>query len=727
MAEEKFSEFISVSDPSSAQLVGYINNAGTLVNVQIAFNDLAVNFPKASTTIYGTTTYATNQDILTNSNSKSVTPQLLTGYTQPYTSDEKAKLASLPVSSNILNDNQTINGVYTFAQSPILSTLGASQVVLTDPSKALTSVAIQTGFNLPIGSGSGTIAAGNDSRIPSQAEKDALNNAIGIPSSTNPFILADNPVFVSIATFSNDPTLGGGTPSTTISPTQSAVKTYVSNVISTLQSPGAIVYFSNAAPTISARSGDVYFYQPDPVDGIAQDITVYQYNGTSWNQQVLIRQNISGTVGGDLSGTLPNVEVTGILGKSIPVLVPNGYLQVNSAGTGLQWVTISSNSGLFGIANGSGVYTYYSTPAAAYTAASAGQCVEWFTDYSDATGFTLKDSVNTDGHGHTYTVSASGIVSSIIDNGSAVNCQILNLAIKRTGGTFSISNSACLQVTSTTSRIKCSGVYLNNSFGVGLITSGEVDGLIIEAFNHGIYSPVVTGKCINSTSISTNAGYGIYMGAGSIYNCYGESKSLGFYGVLLNSNNAYAESCIGQSASDFGFYNSSGTAIGCIGRSSASEGYRADGSSINISCTGYSTASIGYHHVGNTGAASQRCTGYSTVNYGFANTSAGKIYDCTGIATSSAAFLIEGVVIHCNAISLFNNSAGHAFVINGSSATSLFQSYGEVSNTGANALNGTATVKYGQNTWGGNPTTAVVGTITQGEANTVDSQGNIKI
>ncbi len=99
--------------------------------------------------------------------------------------------------------------------------------------------------------------------------------------------------------------------------------------------------------------------------------------------------------------------------------------------------SVIPSGGPFGIANTSGSYTYYTTFSASMAAATSGQTVEMFADIIETTNISiaLKDGVNINGNGHTYTLNQAGTANCIQDGGIAVNCSISNITFKRLGGT----------------------------------------------------------------------------------------------------------------------------------------------------------------------------------------------------------------------------------------------------------------------------------------------------
>ena len=86
--------------------------------------------------------------------------------------------------------------------------------------------------------------------------------------------------------------------------------------------------------------------------------------------------------------------------------------------TGLKWDNVEVEVGRFGISNSDGEYTYYDTLQLAINAASSGQTVEIFADYTESTDttVTLKDGVIINGNGHSYTMNfASSTHALIVD------------------------------------------------------------------------------------------------------------------------------------------------------------------------------------------------------------------------------------------------------------------------------------------------------------------------
>lgn len=409
-------------------------------------------------------------------------------------------------------------------------------------------------------------------------------------------------------------------------------------------------------------------------------------------------------------------------------------------------------SGIWGIANTSGVYTYYTTFTLAMAAATAGQTIELFADVTETGAVTvnLKNGVNINLNGHIYILNNSGTANAIQDNGAAVSCIIANGIIKRIGGTASTTNTLCMYVTGA-SNISCYNLRLIQDLTSGYKTALSMNNA--SATVTGVYciggNPTVSitnGTLLDSNVISLNGG-GI-TNSGIIKNCFG--KGLNVHGI---SNYGTAYNCVGQDDYVLGFDNY-GYAFNCVGRSTGAIGYRGGG--INYNCSGYSNGGVGYFVNG--GTQNYKCFGYSTASNGIAMIN-GVIDGCTAISTVAAAISTSNsgatisAIKNCHAISYasvaisianttpnnivyktlaesyWNNAAGHSINVSSSGANAeIIQCILRTVNASANAItsSGAKTVNYGQNVYKG-MTTPINANVTQGITNTQDNQGNILI
>jgi hypothetical protein len=410
-------------------------------------------------------------------------------------------------------------------------------------------------------------------------------------------------------------------------------------------------------------------------------------------------------------------------------------------------------SGPFGIANTSGVYTYYSTFSASMAAATSGQTVEMFADVTETTNISiaLKDGVNINGNGHTYTLNQAGTSNCIQDGGVAVNCSISNITFKRLGGTPSSTNTLCMYITGA-SRIKAySTILIGGATNMRCLTinnaSAEVYGVYAEGYNP--VATITNGIVYNSEFRSINGGGMTVEANGTAIKCvaYG-------YGADGLSSSGKIIDCVGYGALNNGISVSAGLVQNCTGYGGGGAGISMNGSAIvAINCTGYSVAGAGIFTSSPTSfdlkgystagagisiinGAVFDSLGYSTSTNGILATNAGanitELRSCKAISTTAIAINMNNPTSGCKiynteAYSKWNNAVGHGIVVAGANAE-IVQCTIEVTNASANCISGSSalTTKYANNAFKGS-TIAVNANITQGIVNTHDNQGNILV
>lgn len=427
-----------------------------------------------------------------------------------------------------------------------------------------------------------------------------------------------------------------------------------------------------------------------------------------------------------------------------------------------------SASGVFGIANTSGVYTFYATLTLAMAAATSGQTIEMFADVTEtgAVSVILKNGVNINGNGHTYTLSNAGTSSCLIDNGVGVTASILNLSLRRIGATAAASNSTtCLLITGLSSIVLSGRQYGSNAYSVIINNSAAKVSGVNASSDTGANASITVynsaGQLSNSyaENLGNNAGMHAIsnINGGFILNCIGVTTSLG-YGI---SNTGVAQNCTGKSSGGgIGFYNAT-QAFNCSGYSSGGVGFYAYINTTNQNCSGWSSANTGFQVNGSVGAKIMNCSGFSTASYGIyayngfiSNSSAwstvnyglyqsnagdgyGSVDNCIITADASAALFsnmnLNTNISNCTILSRYNNASGHAIVLGtnifgGAPSVDILNNTLIVSNASANCLyTATAyTFKYVSNVFK-NSNTPVNANITQGVVNTEDNQGNILI
>lgn len=411
------------------------------------------------------------------------------------------------------------------------------------------------------------------------------------------------------------------------------------------------------------------------------------------------------------------------------------------ASSGLWEPTTLSNNGVCGIANSSGVYTFYSTLAAAITAATSGQTIELFADVTEtgAVQLNLKNGVNINFNGHTYTLNNAGTSNAFSDNNAAVSCKLMNGLVVRSGGTSSETDSQPLYVDNTSSIIECYGMKFSSTFSYGCINEGtvyggEFSGLIGFYCRSGVaYNIVGRGttsrgirnlaKCIKCTGISTGSD-GIYS-SGTLVDCYGFSS--GAYGGYFEGGSVFNSSFHSSFGFGVGVISGATNFENCTFFSSAGAGFYAQAAVYLLNCTGYSTSSHGLW-VFNAESYIENCVGFSSVNNGIRSGSLVTLKNCSAQSLGAAAIHTQGKVYKSTAFSNWNNASGHAITGDTTSFSEIFGCYLETLNASANCLyyGSAINVKFAQNIYKGS-TTPINANITQTQTNTPDSFGNIKI
>ena len=401
-------------------------------------------------------------------------------------------------------------------------------------------------------------------------------------------------------------------------------------------------------------------------------------------------------------------------------------------------ITVGSSSGRFGIADSNGVYTYYSTFTLAMTAATAGQTIEMFADVVEtgAVEITLKNGVNINGNGHTYTLNNSGNSNALkTANSVSIECSILNLNVIRTGSTGTQSvNNALFIGTSTSGNIYLNGSrFINNGSGSGIGIGASSTISIYNAIANAntsfgsIYFESSSGaRAYNSIGISsTGAGINCYIG-GDLYNCTGISSSgIGIDGAGATiAGNQY--NCIGISTTNQGF-TSGLTSTNCIGRSVSGNGFSTPTNSRTYSCIGISVSGRG---IQNTGGIMYNFQGISSSNVGILLQSTSSLaYNCYSVSDSSYSIWgwqgsrIYNSIIECR----WNNAGGNGIQgISGFITSTIVNCLFRLSNSSAPYLNngGTAqAISMRGNTYQGGA--AFNANLTQAIVATEDNQGNI--
>jgi len=373
-------------------------------------------------------------------------------------------------------------------------------------------------------------------------------------------------------------------------------------------------------------------------------------------------------------------------------------------------------------------------------AATSGQVIEMFANYTEtgAVEITLKNGVNINGNGYTYTLNNIGGTNAfIVANSTSIECSIVNLNVVRSGGTSPQFGNTSIYCGSSTN----GNLYLNNSkftnlgsgigISIGASSTISIYGGIANANTPfgSIYIESSSGaKVYNSTGISnTGVGINCYIG-GELYNCTGISNSaIGLDGRGANGTiNSIQYNCIGISVSSQGFTTGL-LSVNCIGRSTTDNAFATGVLSKTYNCTGTSVSGRG---IQNTGGTMNNFQGISSSGVGMLLQSASSVAN-NCYSKSESSYSVWGwqgssmynSIIECN----WNNSSGNGIQgISGFITSTIVNCVFKSSNATAPYLNngGTAqAITMRGNTYQGGAAFNV--NLTQAIVNTEDNQGNI--
>jgi hypothetical protein len=427
-----------------------------------------------------------------------------------------------------------------------------------------------------------------------------------------------------------------------------------------------------------------------------------------------------------------------------------GTVTSSSYALSASYAPVTIPSGPWGISNSSGSYTYYQSLSASIAAAISDQTIELFADIIETgnVSVNLKNGVNFNFNGHTYTLNNANTVNALQDNGVAVNCTIFNGSILRTGGA-----GYALSVTG-------ASLIRGDKFNLLGATGGQYNCLLINNGNAAVYNMfcrnsagfgtiILAGSLYDSICIALN-GIGLYT-TGLVNNC----TALGTGAQSLQiAAGGRAIKCIAYNGT--AAIENSGTAIDCVAYSTTGIAMTIQPGSINLNCTAFSTASTGLNNNGS--STIENCRGFSTAGIGIAMIN-GRIDSCIAYSATSNAITTTNSggttsqIVNSHAISIaaaaisaananagstihktmvecyWSNAGGHAVIASSAGVNlEVVQCFLRTLNTSANAINSTVakTVNYSQNAYKG-MTTPINANITQGITNTEDNQGNILI
>ena len=391
-------------------------------------------------------------------------------------------------------------------------------------------------------------------------------------------------------------------------------------------------------------------------------------------------------------------------------------------------VTVSA--GIFGIADATGFYTYYSDLGTAIAAATAGETIQLFTDYTEtvsAAAF-LKNGVNINLNGHTYEYAVANNSDTISDGGIPATVTIFNGTLKRTNASSpSNTTGVCLKVSNVSSNITLHGVTVIAEDGSNccIVQNGKLSGGYyrqIGAVAGSSFAFQITSADSSVDNVHVHADTKqSRLSFGKVSNSYFRND----VGIGVDIDSAVVDNITAYSNGDIAIrVGFQGKLFNSTGISTATTGISAvTGSSEINNCNGYSTAASGLFITG----TATNSSGTSTAFYGIRSTLiTATMYNCTGISNATAAvFVIFGKVIKSSAICRFNDALGHAFT--GSENTSeIIDCYGEVVNPSAFGINAPSFSPF-ITKFTGKGMTQLLNVLGNSQVNTADNYGNILI
>ena len=449
----------------------------------------------------------------------------------------------------------------------------------------------------------------------------------------------------------------------------------------------------------------------------AQQVVIGNTSGTNTGDETQATiQSKLGTASTSTSGYLTSTDWNTFNGKqnalTLTTTGTSGAATLVGSTLNIPNYASGTSGGRLGIADSTGTYTYYTTLTLAMAAATSGQTIEFFTDFTEttATAITLKNGVNINGNNHTYSYTAA-TGNCFIDNGVAVTCSILNLKISRTNYT---SGSVYVQSSgSSDTNWNGSQIFVTASANNMIDILGTLRNCWVKVTGNGtaIYSAYTSNsRFFNCYGESTGSGTGLSCRTSTLYNCIGLSVSgNAIYGDQSNIYNSTFRTTSGVCA-QYGTYQN------CNAVSSSSFGFQ---QCTLYNCVGVSTSNAG---INSGGYVIRNSTSISGVGV-----SGGEWYNCHIFTSLSPAVDVSmGVMNNCSIVTTWNNSLGHAVTTWYGPSGQYVNNYLQVANSSARIFNSTnvGALVYANNTMKGSAS-PISPNITQSVINTQDNQGNI--
>lgn len=383
-------------------------------------------------------------------------------------------------------------------------------------------------------------------------------------------------------------------------------------------------------------------------------------------------------------------------------------------------------SGIFGIADATGVYTYYSNLGLAIAAATAGETIQLFTDYTETVvgSIFLKNGVDINLNGHTYEYAVANNSDTISDGGIPATVTIFNGTLKRTNALNPTNTTGvCLKLSNVSTNITLHGVTVIAEDGSNccIVQNGKLLG--------GYYRQIgaVAGSSFGFQTVSVNSFVdnvhvhadtkAARLDSGKVSNSY--FRNDGDVGVIVNSGEAY--NIIGFSTATTGILVATAKLFNSSGISTAQIGLATGTSTELYNCSGTSSAGVGIFTLN----YAINCVAISTGSFGMGTGSFSSTHNCSAYSSANVAIFSRGKIVKTSAICDFDSSSGHGFsgIENNDE---IIDCYAEVVNSAAYGVNAPIRIPYVTG-FSGRGMTQLLNLGANAQVNTADNYGNILI
>ena len=383
-------------------------------------------------------------------------------------------------------------------------------------------------------------------------------------------------------------------------------------------------------------------------------------------------------------------------------------------------------TGIWGIADATGTYTFYANLGLAIAAAVSGDTIVLFTNYTETVSSSVfyKNGVNINLNGHTYEYAVADNIDTLSDGGLAATVTIFNGTLKRTNASGPTTTlGVCLKLSNASSNVTLQGVTVIAEDGSNccIVQGGKLSGGYYRQIGAVAGSTFAffansANSIIDNIHVHADSKY-TRLDSGIISNSY--FRSDGDWGIYVFSGEAH--NITGYSTANDGIIVGAAKVFNSTGISSSIAGIDTSTGSEIYNCTGYSSASVGINNLG----YAFNCSAKSETVYAFNGGSSSKTYNCTAWSSASYAILSKGTIIKTSAISTWNNAAGHGFNL-AENNDEIVDCYAEVTNASAYGVNAPTTSPYVTG-FSGKGMTQLLNLLSNAQVNTEDNFGNILI